>query len=106
MNEHELLALLKVWKVALGYAPQHTQRVRHAIVDIIDNMLATEAGKVELKPYFTDEEIDYILAGKKLFAIKAVKNRLGLSLMEAKEYVENHGGQILVEAIARRRYTS
>ncbi len=104
MKQHELLSIMEVWNMTLTYAPQHVQQVRHAIVYIIDNMLIQESNKVELKRHFTSDEIDNILAGKKIFAIKSVKNRLGLSLLEAKEYVENHGGQILVEAIARRQY--
>lgn len=106
MNVNDLSNLADTWKMTLEYAPQHVQQVRYAIIDIVDGMLLREAESVELKRHFSDEEIDYILVGRKLPAIKAVKNRLGLSLIEAKKYVETHGGQILIEAVERRRYTS
>ena len=41
---------------------------------------------------FTAHEISLMRQGKKLYAVKAVRDRLGISLMEAKRYVEGNGG--------------
>ena len=44
---------------------------------------------------FTLSEIEVLKDGRKLEAVKMVKNRLELSLMEAKKYVEHYGDHML-----------
>ena len=46
--------------------------------------------------YLTMDEISYLKDGKKIEAIKSVKNRLNLSLLEGKRYVEKHMGPYYV----------
>lgn len=48
--------------------------------------------------YFTLDEITHMKNGEKLKAVKAVKERLGFSLLEAKKYVENYGGSYLASS--------
>lgn len=47
---------------------------------------------------FTPQEQEMLRTGQKLQAVKSVKNRLGLGLMDSKHYVENHGGKLLAES--------
>lgn len=56
-------------------------------------------GVKQRKPVdFTAAEIDALRDGKKLECVKLVKNRLNLSLMEAKHYVEDRMGPYYVAA--------
>jgi ribosomal protein L7/L12 len=47
---------------------------------------------------FTNEEVREMRAGRKLQAIKLVKRRLGMGLMDSKRYVEANGGQFLAQS--------
>lgn len=66
--------------------------VRSATAMYLNNQLATsrKARQPKVKQ-FTDKEIAYIRDGNKLSAVKLVRDRLYISLLEAKRYVEEKG---------------
>lgn len=65
------------------------------IINMYIEARLTEGKQSQVANKLTNTEIDLLKEGRNIPAIKSVKERLNLSLLDAKRYTETHGSQFL-----------